>query len=304
MRKLLALAALTCASAACQPQATSTTAATVAAARPARPAQAAPPLPALFSAADTLTRPMRKLVEQIDLSKLWQSDTKERREHPVLEGFFGPDHYRFMMVFKQVSRDKVQPEVYHVSGKCHYRQNIRPFTGTLTLRRLEDADVFYSPSDNILSPAYAAGSADADSMSERLSRAMAQLHFYSAWARLQLLEEAAENSGLFEGEAVLNFYVAPRHQVGYASAPALTAGEPARGSGLLLRGARRNTTTQQVKKFVVADDVFAAAPDVYKDFGVGDRGFEINPKYAKLGWNKAWANEEWWADSPKPSLNL
>ena len=246
---------------------------------------------------------MHKLARQIDLSKLWQSDTKERRKHPVLEGFFGPDHYRFVMVFSQATRDKVHPEVYHVSGKCHYRKNIRSFTGTLTLRRIEDADVFYSPSDDIFAAEYAA-SLDPDSTNERLIRASAQLHIYSAWARLQLTEEATENSGKFEGEAVLNFYVNDKKRVGYASAPSLLDGEPARGSGLLLRGIRRNRTTQQLKKFVVADDVFAAAPDVYKDFGIGDRGYEINPKYAKLGWNEAWANDEWWADSPKPSLNL
>jgi hypothetical protein len=246
---------------------------------------------------------MSKLISQIDLSSLWQSNTKERRESPVLEGFFGPDHYRFMMAFTRVIRDKEHHEIYRVQGKCHYRKNIRPFTGILTVRRVEDADIFYSPGDDIFSSVYT-GSPEPDSVSERLSRAAAKLHFYSAWARLQLTEGAAENSGLFEGEAILNFYVAPGARVGYAHAPVLTDGEPAQGSGLLMRGMRRNTTTQQVKRFVVADDVFAAAPDVYKDFGIGERGYEINPKYAKLGWNKAWANDEWWADSPKPSLNL
>jgi len=306
MKKYLTLLSLACVSIACQPQATQTTAAPKTAlvqAPPVSPAKVGQPLPVLFAAADTLTLPMRKLAEQIDLSKLWQSDTKERRQHPVLEGFFGPDHYRFMMFFSQVTRDNAHPEVYHVSGKCHYRKNIRPFTGTLTLRRMEDADVFYSPNDDIFAAEYAA-SLHPDSTNERLIRASAQLHIYSAWARLQLAEEATENSGIFEGEAVLNFYVNNTKRVGYASAPVLTEGEPARGSGLLLRGARCNRTTQQLKKFVVADDVFAAAPEVYKDFGIGDRGFEINPKYAKLGWNEAWENDEWWADSPKLSLSL
>ena len=46
---------------------------------------------------------------------------------------------------------------------------------------------------------------------------------------------------------------------------------PARGSGLLMRGKRLNRTTKQIKNFVIAADVFAAALDVYKDFGIGDR---------------------------------
>ena len=67
---------------------------------------------------------------------------------------------------------------------------------------------------------------------------------------------------------------------------------------------RRNHTTRQVKTFVVPDNVFAAAPEVCKDFGIGDRSREINPKYAKPGWSELWENEEWWADSPKPKLSL
>lgn len=306
MKKLLALLVL--ASTACQQQAPPT-----AAAPPARPAPAptrlppAPagekPLPVLFTAADTLARPARQLLAQYDLSPLWQGSTPDRREHPVLEGFFGFDHYRFMLVFTQVQCDAQHPELYWVRGKGHYRQNIRPFTGTLTVRRLADADVFYSPSGNSFYPPNS-GSLPPDTLQARYERAASQARLHTAWARLQLSEEAADNSGVFEGEAVLNFWVAPPARVGYAQAPVLTEGEPGRGGWLLLRGSRRNVSTRQIKQFVVADDVFAAAPDVYKDFGIGDRGGELNPKYAHLGWNKKWENEEWWADSPAPRLTL
>ena len=305
MKSLLALAALAIANTACQQPSPPTTTASSPVASPATAPPTVPTagLPVLFTAADTLTRPMRQLLQKYDLSKLWQGDTKEQREHPTLEGFFGPDHYRFVLVITQAHRDAQHPECYYVQGKCHYRQNIRPFTGSLTVRELTAADVFYSPSDDVMQSAYA-GSPEPDSFAVRYERAGKLINIYTARARLQLVETQAPNSGIFEGEAELNFYVKPPQRIGYANAPAITDGEPARGSGLLLRGRRRNLTTQQVKRFVVADDVFAAAPDVYKDFGVGERGFEINPKYAKQGWNEAWENDEWWADSPKPNLSL
>ena len=101
-------------------------------------AAAATPMPSLFTAADTLTRPMRQLLSRYDLSKLWQGDTEERRTNPTMEGFFGPDHYRFALVFNEVKRDEQHPEVYHVRGKCRYRKNIRLFSGFLTVQTVKD----------------------------------------------------------------------------------------------------------------------------------------------------------------------
>jgi hypothetical protein len=267
------------------------------------PATAEKPLPVLFSATDTLSRPMLGLLREYDLAKLWRGDTKERKENPTLQGFFGPDDYRFALAITEAHRDLQHPEVYHVRGKCRYRKNIRPFTGTITVRQIADAEVYYSPSDGSFYPAHD-DSMPGDTIQAIYDRAVSKAQFYTLRGQLQIQEEAAENSGVFEGEAILNFYTAPGRRTGYAGAPALTENEPARGSALLMRGARRNQSTRQIKKFVVADDVFAAAPDVLKDFGIGDRGGEINPKYAKLGWNELWENDEWWTDSPKPKLSL
>jgi hypothetical protein len=247
-------------------------------------------LPILFTAADTLTIPMRKLVEHYDLSKLWKSDVEGRRENPTLEGFFGPDHYRFALVFNEVKRDMEHPEIYHIRGKSHYRKNIRPFTGRLTVRQVKDLPRWFF----FLA---GAGSSLADT---------AAASTYTARAQLQLTEENAENSGTFEAEAILDFYVVNNPvQIGYVTGVlGVEPDRPARGTGLVLRGKRLNQTTNQVKNFVVSTDAFGASLDIYKDFGIGDRGYEINPKYAKLGWNEKWENDEWWADTPKPSLNM
>ena len=113
-------------------------------------------------------------------------------------------------------------------------------------------------------------------------------------------EQEADNSGVFRGEAILNFHVTSTGRLAYVTAPFMNKEAPANGSAMLLHGSRRNATTRQIKTFVVSDDVFAAAPEVYKDFGIGDRGGEINPKYAKLGWNELWKNDEWWHDAALP----
>ena len=287
MKKLMCGLFMALSVAACQHQAP-----TAATAKPAaKPAQHPldQPLPSLFAAADTLDAPMRALLRQHDLASLWQGNNDDRRDFPVLEGFFGPDHYRFAFVFNEVKRDARHPELFHVRGKCRYRKNIRAFTGTLTLRNivaLEDSN-FQQMKESDL---------NADSGSVKS---------YTAKARLQLREEAQENSGLFEGEALLDFYVITGHQhQGYVTSVSggLETQNPTRGSGVLLRGKRRNVSTGQVKSFVVAASAMAASPDVFQDFVVGDRSDEINPKYAKLGWNELWANEEWWHDSAKPPL--
>ncbi|WP_046246785.1 hypothetical protein [Hymenobacter terrenus] len=294
MKKLIWLLAL--AGTACQQQAPATqVAAATAARRPAaprtsRPGTFTPRLPALFTPADTLTGSMRELLRQHDLSKLWQNGSEERKINPTLEGFFGPDHYRFALVFNEVRRDAQRPDIYHVRGKSHYRKNIRSFSGLLTVRQIVDLPRGYF---------FMAGAG-----AELPDTAAA--YTYTARAQFQITEENSESSGVFEGEAVLDFYTLPNPATADYVTAVMGTDErmPARGCGLLLRGSRLNKTTKQVKKFVVATDVFAAAPDIYKDFAVGDRGGEINPKYAKLGWNEAWENEEWWADSPQPSLNL
>lgn len=301
MRKLFALA-LALAGAACQPQATSTTTATtappvaVATAQPASPAKAAPPLPVLFAAADTLTRPMRELLRTQDLAPLWQClEQSANSDRNSFGGFFGADHYHFAMVLTRAVRDAADPAVYHVAGKSRYFQshNIRPFTGTLTVRRV--ADLSY--------PGFL------EAMARREENAADSLHgrTYTAHARLQLREDTRANSGVFEGEAVLDFYVVPGQKPGYVGVFAFDGTDdrlPTRGGGVVLRGQRRNETTGQVKPFIVSPDVAAVAPFVFKDFFLDERMGEINPKYQHLGWNEYWTNDEWWADSPKPSLNM
>lgn len=302
MKKQLTLLVLALAGTACQPQADpkSTAAAMpkapVATAQSASPAKAMPPLPVLFAAADTLTPAMRKLLHTQDLAPLWQClEQEDNVDRNSFGGFFGADHYHFAMVLTRAVRDAADPAIYHVAGKSRYFQsrNIRPFTGTLTVRQI--ADLSY--------PGFLAFKA----RSEEKAADSLQGRTYTARARLQLREEASANSGVFEGEAVLDFYVVPGQKPGYVYVFAFEGSDdrlPTRGGGVVLRGNRRNETTGQVKPFIVSPSVAAIAPFVFKDFFLDERMGEINPKYQHLGWNQYWTNDEWWADSPKPSLNL
>ena len=296
MKKLVWLFALVFSGTACQPQVPGTQVAAVAplATSKAKPQVQAPEqlLPTSFEAADTLTAPMRELLHQQDLSKLWQSNVEDRRANPTLEGFFGPDHYRFALVLSEVVRDSQHPELYRMRGKCRYRKNIRPFTGTLTVRQVLELKYPY-----FLQAMATNESTAADTVTARM---------YTARAQLQFQEERQDNSGIFEAEALLDFYVVPPAKIDYVTSlvDGIDENTPTRGCGLLLRGKRRNATTRVVKDFVVASWANAAAPDIYKDFMIGERSGEINPKYAKLGWNELWENDEWWAKSPTPSLNL
>ncbi len=300
MKKLLPLLALF--GAACQPQ--SSTSTPVAVARTVPPAVAAPTAPLLpspFKATDTLTAPMRQLLAQCDLSKLWQGATEGPGSTSVLEGFFGPDHYRFELALTAVRRDAQNPALYHVRGKCHYRKNVRPFTGSLLVREV-----------NKLEPPYEFDYDDKDSpneswatQSEAVRERKLQLARPSeALAELRLKEENAPNSGELVGKVTLLFYLTSHHRPAHLWAPLRGTDSYTNAGYLLIQGTRYNVTTRQTKKFVVADNVFTAAPDALKDFGIGDRGGEINPKYAHLGWNEKWENDEWWADSPKPRLSL
>ena len=61
-----------------------------------------------------------------------------RGNYGVMDGFLGPDHYRFAMIFNKVTRDPAHPEVYYIAGKCKYRRFVTPVTGVMIVRQLLD----------------------------------------------------------------------------------------------------------------------------------------------------------------------
>jgi hypothetical protein len=226
---------------------------------------------------------MRSLLQAHNLSALWRGHELEARDSvAVLDGFFGPDHYRISFVFTQVRQDGADPALFHLIGKSRYKQRIIPFAGSLRIQQLADLDRRYLD----LAPE--------DSLAQG----------YTANASFRLQETTTDpTAGRFEGTGILDFYVSPSGQVDYGQ---IMGGEgaPARGQGLLFKGGWVNARSGQRKELLLARSVFSIAPDVLKNFAIGERDATINPKYAKLGWSNYWQNDEWWADSLSPKLNL
>jgi hypothetical protein len=274
-KRLLFLAAVV---AACQHQAPP--AATVAH-RPAAVLRAAaiarPP-----AAADSLAAEAAAILRQHDLSPLWAKHTESTKAYPTLEGFYGPAYYRISFYFGKVARDAQRPNVFHVEGLDRYKKVITPFTGTITVQSVRPftKEMF----------------ADLDSTWQA----------FTAAGRFDFSEDpTAKGAGRYAGQALLDFALDAHGSLDYAGdASGLAVDNPTKGCGLLFRGTQVSNRTGQRHAVAFASYYGAVVPRALAKLHLGDRSEEINPNLAKLGWNEAWANEEWWADSPEAKLNL
>jgi len=237
------------------------------AAKPVAPVKTAPE-------GETLTSEMLAFLKENDLATLWQNDVESRRENPTLQGFFGNDHYAIAFVFTHVLRDDERPNVFHVQGKSRYKKRITPFDGLLTVTQIADLSTYL----------------DLDSVEEANARA------YTVKASFIFRQDSTiKNAGVYRGTGLLDMY---RTQAGKIDQCLIYGGEdnPTKGRGLQFEGEWVSNATGQRKPLLLSNDVFAIAPMVLKNFGIGERGGEINPKYAKLGWVEIWENDEWWAE--------
>ena len=214
-------------------------------------------MPSLFQARDTLNAGGQALVQRADFTRLWL-DTDHLRETPVLAGFFGPDHYRFELVLTEAVRQPQHPDQYRVQGKCHYRQNVRPFAGWLTIRQLVPLPILDTLNLGFI-PHLATDTVPARTYQTKLRRILTELPLYQVRADLQVVEQPAPNSGELRGEVQLNCYLTPQGHLGYVLAQMRPHQD---GATVLLRGSRLNVTTHQVKPFAVSDNVYMLAGDI------------------------------------------
>lgn len=280
MKKRYGLMALALLAAACQPQPPATQAAAKPAAQAAKAAGA--PAAAPISTADTLTPAMMTMLRQHDLSPLWANQTETMRAHPAMEGFYGPAYYRISFYFSKVTRDAQQPNVFYVQGLDRYKKISTPFTGTITVQSVR--------------PFTKGMAADLDSAG-RAFTAAGEFEFAEA--------PATKGAGRYMGQALLDFSLSAQGQLDHA----VDFGDPdnqnpTKGCGLLFRGTQVSNKTGQRHSVAFANYYGAVVPQALKSLHLGDRSEEINPNLAKLGWNEAWENDEWWATSPKSSLSL
>lgn len=270
---------------ACQPQTGPATQAAVAAPAPAKATAVSPALPAVFAARDTLNAAARELLQRYDLAQLWSGYERENDARRPMEGFYGPPHYRISFYFSKVERDPARPNLFHITGLDRYKKVITPFSGTIMVHALQP-----------FTKGMFLDAAPADSAAPA----------YTAMARFALNEDpTTKGAGNYMGQAMLDFYIDSRQHVQLAiSHPMFSEHNPTHGAGLIFRGYQVSNQTGQRKSVAFSTDYSRVVPDALAKLGIGDRSEEVNPNLARLGWNEAWENDEWWAKSPKPSLSL
>ncbi|WP_046246994.1 hypothetical protein [Hymenobacter terrenus] len=282
MNKLFWIPVLGLASAACQPQAASHATASKVGEK-----SATASVPSATGAAQPVataaTAPTLALLRQVDLTPAWMNRGDPSEKSTALEGFYGSNHYRISFFFSKVRRDSLRPEVFHVWGLNRYKKVITPFTGTYTVRRI---------------------AALPDTVQMFNSKVV---QAYTAFADYILREDpTTKGTGVYSGKVMLDFCVNSRSQASVVRFDGVDMGldNPTRGSGLLFEGTWQNNQTGQRKAASWASDFSVIVPETLQKIGLGQRGDTVYPELAKYGWNDWWENDEWWAESPKPSLSL
>jgi hypothetical protein len=250
-------------------------------------------------APDSLTPEMRATLQQVNLSKLFLApDSQSEGFKMALDGFFGTNPQRLSLAILQASRDSLRPELIHIVGKVRRQKQITDFTGSICLSHLSD----YFDQGFLLSQGEKAFVQDTTKDGGPITNARA----YSASATFRFVG-VSPDACILTGQALLDFWLMDNGKVGMMYTPGqgiILEKAPTKGSGLVLSGNWQEPVGKTLRPFLVSRSIFLLSPGFIKDFGIGDRNSQVNPKYAKMGWSTYWENDEWWADSPKPKLSL
>ena len=266
------------------PQAVKNAPKTAAVAVSSAPAATPAPAPASgLASLDTLPAALQKLMQANDLTPLLQ--TVKADGGYAQNGFFGPEHRRIEFAFTDVQRDPDHPNVYYLQGKDRYKGQITEFAGKLIIDRFGQRPT-YAPEQL----AALGGAIRPEDKNARTN--LTEGHFV-------LREDPAERgAGVFRGRLSIDWMLDEEGAVELDD-----RGRPtfSRHSGLKYEGTWTSARTHRVCSVVWVEDIFSYSyeQNVLTDFNVGERGPEINPKYARLGWNDYWENKEWWADSKR-----
>ena len=249
------------------------------AARPqSRPATLGPPRPVtapatpLAAPGAVLTNAARNsLLARANLGRLWQHQPQTGAED-VLNGCFGYDGRRLEFVFTGVHADAKSPGRYLVAGKFRCYGDVTPVRGSIELQQVQrlPADVkVYGENGVSTAPTYCA----------------------TGGFTLQ----ATSHQGLggqFNGRIALDFQLTRSRR---AVLMENTANVTTRNGGLLFEGAWREDAAGETVPAVWKQGI-AVTRQVLSRFEIGARDVAINPKYARVGWNSFWKNDEWWVE--------
>ncbi|MFD2720572.1 hypothetical protein ACFST9_17760 [Hymenobacter monticola] len=212
------------------------------------------------------------LLARAQLGKLWQHRPQNGTED-VLNGCYGYDGRRIEFVFTTVQADAHSPGRYLVAGKFRCYGDVTPFRGSVEVQqvqRLSNEQAAYSADDENKTPTYCATGSFA-------------------------LRSTTHHGlgGEFNGRVALDFKL----QAGNRAELATYTSNPAtRNGGLLFDGQWREDATSETAVPVLWKQDIAVTRQVLTRFGLGDRSGSINAKYARVGWNNFWSNEEWWVE--------
>jgi hypothetical protein len=213
----------------------------------------------------------------LDLSKLFASINPEESFSNRFDGLYGKDNYRIEIFFAEASKDEGNQTIYHIKGKNRFKKTITPFEGIITVDSLI---AFEDPNIDTLN-------FDQESIKHKV--------LYSAIEKFILKEDStAQGSGVFSGKITMDFLVRDDNSLDLWYFSPQTQ---SKASGFRFMGEWQSYKTKAVKPVIWAKDLFIFANEIIKDFSIGDRDIEINPKYRHLGWDNYWEMDEWWLDA-------
>lgn len=247
------------------------------AARPLRrPAPLAPPpttapAPLAVPGAVLSNAARTALLARASLGRLWQHQPQSGTED-VLNGCYGYDGRRIEFVFTSVQADAKSPGRYLVAGKFRCYGDVTPFRGSIELQQVQRLapEVGNSPYEENKAPTYCATGSFA--------------------------LRATSSHGLggeFNGRVALDFRLKDNSRAELAT---YNRNPATRNGGLLFDGLWREDAASEITVPVVWKHGIAVTRQIMTRFEIGNRDAHINPKYARVGWNSFWKNDEWWAD--------
>jgi hypothetical protein len=230
------------------------------------------------------TEQAREILKGVNISGLLSSE----RRGPF-NGFYGPDNYRIEFYISSVYADTANPELIAITGKCRYKGNITPFTGTVTIDSLfgyrdltynyrEFIEYYYEDTTQIFDGDTTVGT-------------------YHASGRFVINEDSLKpGSGSYKGNFYMDFL--PDYDDGKLTGYNLwyNTDNDSRRAGFIYEGNWTSFRTAEQKPVVFAADLFMFGNTILENFSYGEREVEINEKYRHLGWDNYWEADEWWAD--------
>ncbi|GAA4050327.1 hypothetical protein GCM10022409_41390 [Hymenobacter glaciei] len=211
------------------------------------------------------------LLARASLGRLWQHQARSGSED-VLNGVLGYDGRRLEFVFLSVQPDAKSPGRYIVAGKFRCYGDITPFRGSIEVQQVQ------------LLPATSAGEDGASNMAKPI---------YCATGSFALQATSTHGlGGRFDGQLAVDFRVGSS---GRAALVPYTANALTRNGGLLFDGQWRDGADGDPVPAVWKQGM-AAAHQILTRFRIGDRDLHLNPRYARVGWDTYWQNDEWWIE--------